>query len=79
MTRSQSPSLSSVGAYVDAAEHRRALGFVHLALGDLPRQQAVDGGEAGLTPLFGDVVQHDGQAGLGADLGDAASPSARRR
>ena len=65
--------LVRAGAGRDPRERRGALGLVHLALGDLAREQAVDGREPGAQALLGDVAEHDVHPRLGADLGDAVA------
>ena len=58
---------------MDAVENRPALRIVHLPLGHLARQVAIDGRERGVDALLGDVVEGDLQSRLRRDLGDAGA------
>ena len=58
---------------LNAVEDRLALRFVHLPLGNLARQVAVDGRQSRVDALLRDVVEGNGQSRLSRNLSDAGA------
>ena len=60
-------------------EDRLAPRFIHLALGDLARKQAVDRRQGGVDALLGDILEENSQFPPGRRPARCRSPFARRR